>query len=115
MALRIDPNSYLLFSELLNVDGVEFWDLVQFPVITPQDDDMFITIGVSTQGQFISNDESIRPDLLSLRLYGNPQLWWVIALRNNFELMPSELNLGETIICPSPRYVFEEILTKARG
>lgn len=115
MSVQIDRNAYLLFSKLVNVDGVEFWTLPDYPEIFPQDDDIFIVIGKGELGQFVSNEEAIRMDLLSERIYDTTHLWWIIALRNNFEVMPSSLKLGETIIVPSPRYVFEELLPQARG
>jgi len=115
MAVEINPSSYLLFSQLLNVDGIQFWDLVDFPDIFPQDDDIFVTIGEGVLGAINSSDEAIRTDLLSNRIYNTPQLWWVIALRNNFEVVPNEFKLGAQIVVPSSRYVFQEILPKAKG
>lgn len=115
MATEINPLSYLLFSKLVNADGIEFWTLSEFPQILPQDDDIFVKIGGGVLGQFVSTEEALRIDLLSDRVYGTPQLWWVIARRNNFEIVPSAFKAGSLVIVPSPRYVFEEIITQAKG
>lgn len=115
MAVKLNPASYLLFSELINVDGVEFWGLVDFPQLLEQPDDIFIDIGIGKLGEIVSTDESLRIDLLSNRIYGTPHLWWALALRNGLEVVPSGFKFGETVVASSPRYIFEEILPKARG
>lgn len=115
MAIELDRASYLLFSQLVNVDGVEFWELPEYPQLFPQDDDIFVTIGKGELGELVSSEEAIRMDLLAYRIYNTPHLWWIIAVRNNFEIMPSSLKVGQTIIVPSPRYVYEEIISKAIG
>lgn len=114
MAIKINANSYLLFSELQNIDGVEFWEMPEFPELLPQDDDLFVTIGKGERGQFVSSEDSLRIDILSNRIYGTPHLWWILALRNNFEVVPTAFKLNETIIAPSPRYVFQEYLVKGK-
>ena len=115
MAVQINNASYLLYSQLVNVDGIQFWDLVDFPDMLPQDDDIIIIIGTGQSGALVSNEEALRIDLLSYRIYGTPQLWWAIALRNNFELVPTEFKINQEIVVPSPRYIFQEYLPKARG
>lgn len=115
MAVQINEASYLLFSKLVNVDGIQFWDLVDFPQLLPQTDDIIVVVGSGQFGGLVSNDEPLRIDLLSYRIYRTPQLWWAIALRNNFELVPTDFKLNQEIIVPSPRYIFQEVLPKARG
>ena len=114
MPVKVNPSSYLQFSDFVNVAGIEFWRLPEFPDIFPQDDDLYIKIGQGGPGQLTTQDESLRIDLLSYRIYNTPQLWWVIALRNNFEVVPSEFKSGAIIVAPSSRYVFQEILPQAR-
>jgi hypothetical protein len=114
MPLKINPNSYLLFSNYVDVDGVAFWELPSIPEMLPQRDDIFVTIGQGQLGQTISSEEHLRIDLLSFRVYRTPHLWWAIAKRNNFEIVPSELKVNQTIICPSPRYLYQDYLPKAR-
>jgi hypothetical protein len=112
MAVAIDPASYLIFSSLVNVDGIAFWELPTFPELLPQTDDLFITIGQSEYGEINDSSEYLRIDLLSNRIYGTPQLWWILALRNNIEVVPSGFKLNDRIVAPSPKYVFQEILPK---
>jgi hypothetical protein len=112
MAVEIDPASYLLYSKLVNVDGIAFWELPEFPQLLSQSDDLFVTIGQAGYGSLNNGEESIRTDLLSNRIYGTPQLWWILALRNNVEVVPSQFKQNDTIIAPSPRYVFQDVLPK---
>lgn len=113
MAVQLNSSSYLLFSDFLNVDGVEFWRLPNFPQLLPQDDDIYIQIGRGKYGQRVTDEERLRIDLLSYRIYETPHLWWAIALRNNYEIVPTAFKGGENIIVCSPRYIFQEILPKA--
>jgi hypothetical protein len=53
-------------------DGKKVYFTTQYPVIDPQDSDIVI----------ISN-ESDYLDSLSYKYYGDPTLWWIIALANN--------------------------------
>lgn len=45
--------------------------------------------------------EGDRLDLLAYRLYGDPQLWWVIANANPEYLFPDDLTPGSTIRLPT--------------
>ena len=47
-------------------------------------------------------EERDRLDLLADTHYGEQLLWWVIALRNNFDLPDANLNAGDTIVIPDP-------------
>ena len=94
MATQLRPASRLRFGEKQVIDGVEFWDLLDLPSIPPQPDDIFHTVS--------GND---RVDTLANRFYEDPGYWWVIAVRNDMEILPTELNSGEEIVIPSPRYV----------
>lgn len=113
MALKLNPYSYLNFSRYVNVDGVAFWELPEFPPLLPQSDDIMVKVGQGQLGQIVSTEENLRVDLLSNRIYKTPHLWWVIALRNNIEIVPTEFKVNQTIMCPSARYLFQEYLPKA--
>ncbi len=102
MSVQIKQRSRLRFGELVMVDGVEFWDLLELPDIEKQTDDVNYVV----KGQD-------RIDYLAFRFYGDPILWWVIALANDMELLPTELNEGDTIRIPSPRYVLQVLFRKA--
>ncbi len=47
-------------------------------------------------------EERDRLDLLADKHYGEELLWWVIALRNNFDLPDVNLNAGDKIVIPDP-------------
>jgi hypothetical protein len=102
MANTISANSRLRFQEFVTVDGFEFWDLDDLPTIRPQTDDILYRVR-----------QTDRIDLLANQHYGNPVLWWVIAVANDMEILPTALNIGETIRIPSPRYVTQNLFTTA--
>lgn len=94
MTVKIKQRSRLQFGNLLSIDGFEFWDLLQLPQIRPQPDDIFYT-----------PKDHERIDLLAYKFYGDPILWWVLAVANDLELLPTDLNSGVTLRVPSLRYV----------
>ncbi len=104
MSVKIPVHSRLRFGNLYSSEGVEFWDILDLPTIEEQDDDIVYQIkgGVGE-----------RVDQLASRFYGDPKLWWVIALANGFELVPVDLNHGDFIVVPAPRYVLQELFQKA--
>lgn len=100
MPISLNAKSRLRFKELLSVNGVEFWELDEFPVIPVSASDYYYYVN--------SND---RIDLLATRFYGDPNLWWVIAVANDMDLLPTNLREGDTIRIPSPTYVKETLFT----
>jgi nucleoid-associated protein YgaU len=58
---------------------------------------------------------SERLDQLAHRYYDDPVLWWVIAMANDLDLIPTALNYGEVLRIPSPRYVSQNLFAKAKG
>lgn len=56
-----------------------------------------------------------RMDILAYRFYEDAALWWVIAVGNGMELIPTDLNEGEIIRIPSPRFVQQELFLDAKG
>lgn len=52
-----------------------------------------------------------RPDLMALDLYGDPDLWMVIPLRNALQDPVYDLTLGRELIVPPIDHVLK-ILTK---
>lgn len=103
MAVPVRRFSRLRFGELITVDGVEFWDVLDLPSIPEQPDDL--------QYQVMKSD---RIDLLANRFYQDSRLWWVIAVANGMEILPSDMNEGDQIRIPSPRYVKQELYKRAR-
>lgn len=94
MATIVKKHSRLRFTQILTIDGVEFWDMLDLPVIPVQPDD--IQYQVQTQD---------RIDTLAFKFYGDSVLWWVIAYVNGMELVPNDLNVGDNLRIPSPSYV----------
>jgi nucleoid-associated protein YgaU len=99
MAVRIRAGSRLQFSTLRLLGGVECWDLPEYPLILPAEDDVEYMV----QG----ND---RIDRLAELFYGDPQLWYVIALANDLRLLPTDLYPDRVLKIPSSTRVFSKIL-----
>lgn len=53
-------------------DGKRVYKTTRYPMIIPSDSD---TIVISNDGDYL--------DSLAYRYYGDPTLWWIIALANN--------------------------------
>jgi nucleoid-associated protein YgaU len=103
MTISLSANSRLRFGELLLLEGVECWDILDLPVIPTHDDDLTYTVG--------TND---RLDKIAYDTYGDPTLWWVIAVANGLELVPTEVYLGRKLRLPSPTYVTQVLFSKAK-
>jgi hypothetical protein len=101
--VSVPRRSRLRFTEYLSLDGFEFWDFVDLPTIPEQPDDSLY--------QVRSID---RLDTIAFRFYGDPIFWWVIAAANGLELVETELNVGDILRIPSPRYVKENLFVKAK-
>ena len=94
MAIRIRNKSRLQFVDIFTNEGFEFWDLSILPTIPVRIDDK--------RYQVTGPD---RIDNLAQKFYGDPRLWWVIAVANNIEIVPTQLNVGMKLRIPSPTYV----------
>ena len=101
MTVALRSTSRLRFARLITLDGVEHWELPEYPNIQPASDDKRYTV-----------DRNDRIDKLANRFYGSPDLWWVIAIANNMELLPSDLKPNTQIIVPSQKRVFTQILRR---
>jgi hypothetical protein len=100
VSIRILSDSRLRYADLLIAEEVEFWELLDIPEIPISIDDIKYQV---------KGGASERVDRLATRFYGSPHLWWVIAIANGFEILPTDLNEGDIIIIPSPRFVRQEI------
>lgn len=87
---------------MLTIDGVEFWELPEYPSIAPAGDD---TVYTTSRGD--------RIDRLSRRFYGTHDLWWVIAIANDINLIPSDFKENVDLRIPSTKRVFNDILRDA--
>lgn len=105
MTVRIRDTSRLRFARLITIDGVEHWEMPEYPEIREAPDDIIYTV-----------DRNDRIDRIATRFYNSPDLWWIIALANELRLLPNDLSEGDKIRVPSGRRVFTEILRKpSRG
>lgn len=103
MAVRTKRTSYLRFSDLVVIDGYEFWDTSILPdakIKEARDGDIDYEV-----------QSTDRIDRLAFNFYGDPVLWWVIAVSNDMEDLPTALVTGQTIRIPDPRYVKERLFT----
>lgn len=105
MSVKILPRSYLRFADLLTVNGIEFWDVPSFPDIPPQPDDTTFTVDDLTDG---------RIDTIAYKVYGDAQLWWVIALANGLDLLPTQLKRNMVLRIPSANFVFKKLLSQKK-
>jgi nucleoid-associated protein YgaU len=103
MSVQITNNSRLRFGNLVSAEGVEFWDVLDLPEIVPQADDLTYTV--------TSTD---RIDLLANQFYGDPVLWWVIAVANDLEILPTAMIPGQRLRIPSARYVLQDLFKKSK-
>jgi nucleoid-associated protein YgaU len=101
MTVRIRSTSRLKFARLATIDGVEHWELPEYPRVDEAADDIKYVV-----------DRSDRIDKLATTFYSDPSLWWIIALANGMALLPNDLDAGTTIRIPSQRRVFVEILRR---
>lgn len=100
MAVQVKSSSPLKFGQFTLAEGVEFWDVVDLPAIPEQTDDVrYIVTAID------------RVDTLAYRFYQDHRLWWVIAVANDLEILPTDLIPGEEIRIPSPRFVTQNLLT----
>jgi len=94
------------FTEEVIVDGIieqdladNNWDL--FEIKRPM---TFFTLGRSYIG---------RPDLLSLKLYGKMDYWWLLAKANDIDDFWNDIKVGDVISVPDVRD-FEDFYASVR-
>lgn len=104
MTVRIRNTSRLKFARLTTIDGVEHWELPEYPAIDQAADD----------GRYIV-DRHDRIDKIAVTFYSDPGLWWIIAIANDLALLPNDLCAGMTLRIPSQKRVFTEILRRPTG
>lgn len=88
----IPKTSYLNFADLFNFQGETFFDTPDFPAIPISDKDKYVTIDSSYLG---------RIDLIAHDFYRDSSLWWVIALANNLDSLPTQVKLGIRLRVPA--------------
>lgn len=48
----------------------------------------------------VAPEEVKRPDLISYRVYKDPNMFWAIAIRNNVFMPLKDIRVGQTLLCP---------------
>lgn len=104
MTVNIRNTSRLRFAKLAIIDGIETWNLPEYPEIGPANDDLRFIV-----------DRNDRIDRMANSFYGNTDLWWIIALRNDLFLLPNDMFQGQLLQIPSARRVFSTILRLPTG
>lgn len=104
MELNVVPGSWLNLTDLLEFQGVVFWDQTDYPDIPFTDSDQYIQL-TRLQAQAV--------DQLAFQVYGDPKLFWVILLANNKFYLDQFIE-GETIRVPSKTTV-DQIFEAAKS
>jgi nucleoid-associated protein YgaU len=104
MSVRIPSGSRLKYSTLQVADGVEFWDIADYPTIPTSSLDTVYTVTATD-----------RLDTLAYQFYGDPTLGWIIAVANNLDLMPTDLSPGMTLVIPAQQTVQQQIVKLTPG
>lgn len=100
--VEIQPGTWLERADLERLeDGTVTWTRFHAPDFSPREGDRIITL---------ESDEP--PDTLGLRFYGNPRLWWVIAVANDIQCPILEFVQGAVLRIPDPGYVLSQIGTE---
>lgn len=103
MDVKIEQQSWLQLTNLLDFDGVIFWDQTEFPDIVISEDDQYITL---------SQAQSKRIDLIAWDFYGDVNMFWVIMLANNIDL-PNQLREGMVLRLPAQSTI-DDLLKPAK-
>lgn len=98
MPININSKSRLRFKEFLSINGVEFWELDALPTVPKSPEDLYYSV-----------KDGDRIDLLAANFYGDSNLWWVIAVANDIDIIPTGLQVASTIRIPSPLYVRQQL------
>ena len=103
MAVNISTASRLRFAELLIIDDVTFWDIVDLPTFVTRKTDLFHRV-----------ESTDRIDTLSKTFYRDERFWWVIAWANDLEILPTDLNENAILIIPDPEFVRSSFFPRTR-
>lgn len=95
MEITVGKNSWLNLSNLLEYEGIVFWDQTEYPVIPFADGDRYLQL---------NKVQAKRIDLLAFQVYGDAALMWVLQLANEKDY-PDGFIEGETIRIPAKNTV----------
>lgn len=100
--VSIRSTSRLKFARYVSIGGVDCWEHPEYPEVLPAPDDILYTV-----------TRKDRIDLLAHRFYGDSALWYIIALANDFRLLPTDMRENMQLRIPNGKRVFSEILRSA--
>ncbi len=104
MAANIRKQSRLRFGNLITIGPFEFWDVLHLPAFPSDVGDTFYTVKTGD-----------RLDYLAFKLYGDPIYWWVLAVANDMEILPTDLQEGMRMRVPSAAFVQQVFFTQANN
>jgi len=58
----------------------------------------------------IKRQDIQRPDLISLRVYGNLSYWWILAKVNSIDDIWNDISVGQDLYVPDPNDIKDWIL-----
>lgn len=102
--VAIKKQSYLGFSDLLQIEDAVYFDAPLFPDLLPDDTDQIVEVDARLVG---------RLDLIAYEQLGDAELWWIIALMNDLDDLPTDVRIGRKLRIPSKTRV-SDYLTKAK-
>ena len=90
----IDKYNRINFMDIVDVEGKSEIDMVsnKFNDLEIKEPMFFYTI---------KSDDLKRPDLISIKFYGQQNYWWIIAKFNNIEDCFNDLYEGQILTIPS--------------
>ena len=74
-------------------DGTIFWGPADLTVVPRSDDQVYV----------VRHTDSLSS--IAAKFYGDPRLWWVIAIANRAHNPTTLLYAGRQLIIPAPMYV----------
>ena len=103
--VQLHPSSWLHYADLLETtDGFVFWGHAELPEFPEQPDDRWLTL-----------DRNARIDLLANDYLGDQKLWWVIAIANEWDLVPSDMVVNARVRIPALRFVQRTLADRRRA
>jgi len=101
VSIIVSRQSRLRFKDLITVKGHTFWELDNLPTVPTSPADIYYRTNIDD-----------RLDQLAFLYYGDPNLWWVIAVANDIDLVPTQLTPNTVLRIPSPNYVATTLFSK---
>lgn len=105
--LNLNSGSFQKYGTMGSLDGlnygVKFVDLVKINDLDIKEKHLGDFTYTLKQGD--------RLDKLAEKYYGDQQLWWVLAYRNDIVFPPAQVYAGRKITIVDPQFVLEELVS----